>query len=152
MGSAIALSDPQRFVGLVLSAHPSAGSRPQRVGRWLEAELLDIVRRGEATPDDVVHSPTWRRHLLELLCSDLTLGVRLTDGVDGRLTMPVTVLARAAAEVARQPPTVGWGASARIRTMPGGHFYLLAKENVSAVASEVVEAFLRARSTTAAAG
>lgn len=146
LAKAVALTGPELFVGLVVSAYPSGGSSAQCAGRWSESELLRLLRGGGATPEEMTRSPIWRRHLLELLRGDLTLSVRLlTDASMGRLAVPVTVLCGDADGIVESPSGTSWAldgaAGVRFRSFSGDHFYLLDDDNRAAVAAEIAAAF-----------
>jgi surfactin synthase thioesterase subunit len=142
LAAALAAADPGRFAGAVFSAHPAAGTPGHRAGRWADEELLAILRTGGGTPDDILRNPTWRRHLLDLLRIDLTLGVRLAAELDvGELALPVTVLTGEGDGITRPPSGTRWGPATRVRTLPGGHFYLLDAANAAVVAAEIAAAF-----------
>ncbi|MCY7287067.1 MAG: alpha/beta fold hydrolase, partial [Cryobacterium sp.] len=148
LAAAVALSRPDPFTAVVLSAYPLGGSAAHRAGRWQDSEMLAIVRQGRGTPEEVTGSPAWRRRVLDLLRSDLTLSVRLVVGVGTRQpAVPVTVLCGDADHVVATPDPVGWerngDAAVRFRTFPGGHFYLLDEANMVEVATEISRAFAR---------
>lgn len=146
LAGAMAVAEPGAFVRVVLSAYPSTGTPAQLAGRWPDGELLDILRRGEGTPDEILRSPFWRRHILDRLRSDLTLGVRLAHvGVQDTLQVPLTVLSGDRDEIVPDYGAAAWraraGAGLRMRAFPGAHFYLLDDLNRAGVAGEIAEAF-----------
>lgn len=148
LGAAVAAHAPRHYAGAVLSALPGMGSAAQRAGRWSESELVAILRCGGGTPDDVIANPAWREHLLALLRSDLTLGVRLVALLDAEAALappvsrvPTTVLAGAADDIARRPADVLIAGHRALRMLPGGHFYLLDEPNVATVARVLGAAF-----------
>ncbi len=143
VAAAIALERRADLRGLVLSAFPSTGTAAQRAGRWTDAELWGILGRGGGTPDDILASRAWRRHLLGLLRADLTFGVRLGMSVDlDRLTVPLTVLGGDGDEIVdvRAVGATAPGGSVRRRLFPGGHFYLLEERNLHGVGVEIMAA------------
>jgi surfactin synthase thioesterase subunit len=138
LAAAVVAAHPGRYAGAVLSALPGAGSAAQRAGRWTDAQLLVILARGGATPDAIVTSPMWRRHLLDLLRADLTLGVRLAVGLDlAALDVPITLLAGADDDIAERSEVP---VPTRERTFRGGHFYLFDGSVPADVAAEIVAA------------
>ncbi|MFC7385212.1 thioesterase II family protein [Sphaerisporangium rhizosphaerae] len=143
---AVALADPGACARLVLSAHPPAGVKFEREAAWNDAVLLEVVRLGGGTPQEIMDSPFWRTYVLGLLRSDLTLAARLVRrNLDGRITMPLTVLGGDRDELVSVRELVAWQdraeAGARMRVFPGGHFYLLDEPNRRAVAAEITGAF-----------
>ncbi len=146
--TSVALARAGGLVGLVLSAPPRPGSAAQRAGRWTDEEILAILRLGGVTPETVLRSRGWRRHMLEIMRCDLTLAVRLGSASDlGGLGVALTVLGGNDDVVAARVCVRSWAAVAtavRTRTFPGGHFYLLDEDNRAGVAQEIVRALARA--------
>lgn len=143
LAAAMAMTAPERFVGLVVSAPPATGTPTELAGRWSDEEILRILRAGGETPDEVLASGTWRRHLLDLMRADLTLGVRLAHlCAPHDIRVPVTLLGGADDVVAPPLDVPGWQARAaaglRVRVLPGGHFYLMETGNVAEVVAEIV--------------
>ncbi len=143
IAAAVSIEGSTDVSSLVLSALPSAGTEAQRAGRWTDAEIWAIVGRSGGTPDDILTSPAWRRHLLHLLRSDLTFGVRVGTSVDlSRLTVPLTLIGGDRDEIVdghavRATRTAG---PVRRRLFPGGHFYLLQERNLQGVGVEIMAA------------
>jgi pyochelin biosynthetic protein PchC len=149
VGAAVALATalraPHLFAGVVLSATPAPPTAERLAGRWTEQELLDILRCGGATPDEVLSSRSWQRHTLDLLRCDLTLGARLLAGTScSRLDLPLTLLGGDADEVAPDTRAVRSAVRSarppRVRVFPGGHFYLLDESNLGEVVAVVGDA------------
>ncbi|UJW33007.1 alpha/beta fold hydrolase [Saccharothrix sp. AJ9571] len=147
VAAAIALAKPEPFTGLVLSAYPSGGSAAERAGRWSDDDLVKIMRAGGGTPDEILASPFWREHVMALLRSDLTLGLRLAQvSFLGPVAVPLTVLGAHDDQLVPSAELPAWrdraGAGLRTRMFDGGHFYLLDEPHVGEVAAELARACL----------
>ena len=145
MAAAVTLAKPGLFRGLVLSAYPSGGCAAELAGEWSDDDIVEIIRLGGGTPDEILQSPIWRAHLLEVMRSDLILGRRLAqEAFLGRLSVPLTVLSGTEDGLVPLSDLDTWPdrapAGVRTRTFPGGHFYLLDEGNVAGVAGEIVRA------------
>lgn len=147
IAAAVADVEPRWFDSLVLSAYPTGPAEPVRGPAEQRRRLLDLVERAGGTPAEVVASPVWREHLLDVLGSDLVLADGLADRVLGRLRVPVTVLHGSDDQLVEPTDPATWtartGAGVRFRTLPGGHFYLLDEITRHAVAAEIVATFGR---------
>ena len=150
MAGAMAQARPEMFVRVVLSAYPSLGTRAELAGRWSEDRLVDILRRGGGTPDEVLNSRFWRQHVIDRLRSDLTLGVRFSSMsmaamLERPLPVPLTVLSADRDEIVPDHGLAVWrpraGAGLRMREFPGSHFYLLEPGNREDVAAELAASF-----------
>ena len=149
LGAAIAAAvvdeQPAWFDSVVLSSYPAEGTAADRAGRWPTARLMEIVDAAGGTPAEVVGNPVWREFLLDLLRKDLTLGARLASRAVGPFPVPLTVLHGADDRLVARSDQAVWlsraGAGLRMRTLPGGHFYLLDEPNRYPVADEIVSTF-----------
>ncbi|GLV84809.1 thioesterase [Streptomyces lavendulae subsp. lavendulae] len=149
MGSAfaavLALRTPSLCQGLVLSGHRRVGSTSGIPEHLTEADVLDVIRLGGGTPDELLAEPGLRAHLLKLLWCDLTLGRRL-GALSADRALPVPPLVLGGRDDMLVPPEelAEWPAhrpaEVRKRLFPGGHFYLLDEVNLDAVAFEVAAA------------
>ncbi|MFF7231777.1 alpha/beta fold hydrolase [Streptomyces sioyaensis] len=153
---ALALEAPDLCQGLVLSAYSGDPAAAERAGEWTEAEMLDVVRRGDGTPDDVLADPAVREHVLGLLRCDLTLEHRLAARNAGRrLPVAPTVLGGWDDLLVSPCELTQWASRApagtRERLFPGGHFYLLEEANLDAVAAEIAVAIGPLRKSAAGA-
>ncbi|CAL9609388.1 Thioesterase PikA5 [Streptomyces sp. enrichment culture] len=143
--AALALAEPSLCRKLVLSGHPALESRAGRAAQWSEQDLLDVVRLGGGTPEELLADPFVRDHLLTVLRCDLILGRRLAERTAGRpLPVPPTVLGGLDDELVPPAELDGWAERGplRRRLYPGGHFYLLDEANVDAVAAEITAGLL----------
>ena len=150
MAGAMATARPEMFVRVVLSAYPPLGTRAELAGRRSEDDLVSILHRGEGTPDEVLNSRFWRKHVIDRLRSDLTLGVRFSSismaaMLEQPLPVPLTVLSADRDEIVPDYGLAGWqpraGAGLRMREFPGTHFYLLEPGNREDVAAELAASF-----------
>jgi pyochelin biosynthetic protein PchC len=149
LGAAIAAAvvdaEPRWFGSLVLSAYPTGPAEPVREPAEQRRRLLRLVEEAGGTPAEVVASAAWRDHLLDLLGNDLALTNSLADRILAPLPIPVTVLHGAADQVVPPTDAETWTtrttAGVRIRTLPGGHFYLLDESTRHEVATEIAGTF-----------
>jgi surfactin synthase thioesterase subunit len=147
LATAVALAAPQLCQGLVLSAYP-APSTPTGRDELSEEALLDLVRVGGGTPEEMLEDPSLRSFVVSRLRSDVALGRSLIAGNAGR-RLPVTPAVLNGRDDALAPPVTvdPWSSPepARRRVFPGGHFYLLDDENRGAVAAEIAAAAVSGR-------
>ena len=141
IAAAVADVEPGPFDWLVLSAYPAGPAEPVRGPAEQRQRLLDLVDLAGGTPAEVTASPAWREHLLDVLGSDLALADGLADRVLGRLRVPVTVLHGEDDRLVAPTGKAVWdqrtAAGVRVRTLPGGHFYLLDDVTRYVVATEI---------------
>ncbi|MEU0399888.1 alpha/beta fold hydrolase [Streptomyces sp. NPDC006197] len=115
--------------GLVVSGHPApALTRPGRVHLGSDEELVEELRRTEATHLDLLDNPSFIQAFLPVIRSDYRLSETYRPLPGPRLNVPVTVLygdrdpeilpreAEAWSEVTEGP--------CEVRVFEGGHFYL----------------------------
>ncbi|MGW1671580.1 thioesterase II family protein [Streptomyces sp. NPDC002324] len=148
--AALAVQAPDLCGGLVLSAYPGDPPAARRPEILTDEELLDIVCRGERTPDDALNDPMVREHVLRVMRCDLALEHRLAEWIaERRLPVAPTVLGGRTDLIVAPEELAGWTARApvgvREQVFPGGHFYLLDEPNMAAVASEIVAAMASGR-------
>ncbi|GGO45178.1 pyochelin biosynthetic protein [Streptomyces daqingensis] len=115
--------------GLVVSGHPAPQlTRPGRVHLSDEDELIEELRRTEATHRDLLDNPTLVQAFLPIIRGDYRLSETYRPSPGERLRTPVTVLYGD-----RDPEIHSWEAEGwrevtdgvcRQRVFEGGHFYL----------------------------
>ncbi|MCX2185012.1 alpha/beta fold hydrolase [Streptomyces sp. SKN60] len=142
--AALALAAQEMCQGLVLSAQPTPESRAGQNEDWTEEKLLDILKLGGGTPDEILGHRELREHLLAVLRCDLRLSQRLAVGTAGR-KFPVApvVMGGADDELVPRGELDLWSVHTGIRPrlFPGGHFYLLDEANMDSVAAEIAAGF-----------
>ncbi|HEY1571924.1 MAG TPA: alpha/beta fold hydrolase [Pseudonocardiaceae bacterium] len=145
MGAAIAAAladlEPGWFDSLVVSAYPTGPSEAVPDPAEHRRRLLDLVEKAGGTPAEVMASPVWQNHLLDVLGSDLALANGFAGRELGRLRVPLTVLHGGDDPLVGPTEPAVWAArvaaGVRFRTLPGGHFYLLDEMTRYAVATEI---------------
>ncbi|MGW1373922.1 thioesterase II family protein [Streptomyces sp. NPDC002446] len=115
--------------GLVVSGHPAPQlTRPGRVHLGSDDELVQELRRTEATHRDILDNASLIQAFLPIIRGDYRLSETYRPAPGERLRIPVTVLYGD-----RDPEIDPWEAegwrevtdgSCDIRTFEGGHFYL----------------------------
>lgn len=143
LAAAVALAAPALCRGLVLSGHPALDAEAGRTEEWTDDALVEVIRLGGGTPEEVLGEPVLRALVLDRLRADLTLGRRLSVANAGR-TLPLVPVVLGGKDDALVPPGEldPWESPAppRRRLFPGGHFYLLEEANLDAVAGEIASA------------
>lgn len=142
---------PGLAAAAVLSSPPPVPS-PQVSTEWTEEAVLEVVRRGGATPAEVLEDPWFREHLIELMRHDLSLSQGLA-AVYGEAPLSLTPhllagkdddllpLGHLRARTWRTPATP------QLQVLPGGHFFLLEESNLEQVAAALAAA-IRSTSPT----
>ncbi|MEE1760803.1 thioesterase II family protein [Streptomyces sp. SP18BB07] len=122
-----AAGDPP--MGLAVSGHPApALTRPGRIHLGSDEELIEELRRTDATRLELLDDAPLVRTFLPMIRSDYRLSetYRLSPGV--RLRTPVTVLYGDQDPEITAAEAQGWrevtDAGCAFRTFEGGHFYL----------------------------
>ena len=142
LAGVLAVTGAGAFTGALLSSPPAPGSAARCAGRFSDAELLELLRRGAAVSDALLARPSWQPALLAVIRSDLTLAARLGH-VDAErpARVPLVVLSGASDDIAPPEGVAFWAgrAAAGLRrvTLAGGHFHLLDPANRAAVLAEI---------------
>ncbi|GGO10041.1 pyochelin biosynthetic protein PchC [Microbispora rosea subsp. aerata] len=122
-----AMGDPP--VGLVVSGHPApALTRPGRVHLGSDEELIEELRRTEATPPDILDNASLIQAFLPVIRSDYRLSETYRPLPGARLRTPVTVLYGDRDTEINEAEAEGWrevtDGPCDFRVFEGGHFYL----------------------------
>ncbi|MFJ4952732.1 thioesterase II family protein [Streptomyces sp. NPDC088760] len=149
----VALAGPSACASLLVSAQLPGGSQVERPSSWDDADLLEIMELGGATPLALLADPHWREHLFQLLRADFSLGHRLRGQLENAvLDIPLTVLGGAEDRLVPSAQLSLWKARTKaafeMEIFPGGHFYLLDQANIDAVAAHIVAALDSAAAAT----
>jgi pyochelin biosynthetic protein PchC len=160
MGAVVAYEIARRLTAageppaaLVVSGHPAPHlTRPGRVHLGSDDELIEELRRTEATHRDILDDPALVQTFLPVIRSDYRLSETYATLPGVRLRAPVTVLYGDRDPEVTASEARGWHAATTgecdTRVFPGGHFYL--DEHRDAVV-KLLEARARAVSATSAA-
>ncbi|MEV8552322.1 alpha/beta fold hydrolase [Streptomyces glaucescens] len=136
MGAVVAYETARRLTAagepptaLVVSGHPAPQlTRPGRVHLGSDEELIEELRRTEATHRDILDNAALIQAFLPIIRGDYRLSETYRPAPGTRLSTPVTVLYGD-----RDPEIHAWEAegwrevtdgACELRTFEGGHFYL----------------------------
>jgi pyochelin biosynthetic protein PchC len=116
-------------MGLVASAHPAPTlSRPGRIHLGSDEELIQELRRTEATHLDILDNPALIQAFLPIIRSDYRVAETYRPLPGALLRTPVTVLYGDRDSEIDQWEAEGWrdvtDGSCEFRLFPGGHFYV----------------------------
>ncbi|GLX02159.1 alpha/beta fold hydrolase [Microtetraspora sp. NBRC 16547] len=122
-----ALGEPP--TGLVVSGHPApALTRPGRVHLGSDAELIEELRRTDATHRDLLDNASFIQAFLPVIRSDYRLSETYRPLPGARLRTPVTVLYGDRDPEINSSEADGWrevtDSPCELRVFEGGHFYL----------------------------
>ncbi|SDB88975.1 thioesterase II family protein [Streptomyces sp. AmelKG-A3] len=114
---------------LVVSGHPAPVlTRPGRVHLGTDEELVEELRRTEATHRDILDNAALIQAFLPVIRGDYRLSETYRPAPGDRLKTPVTVLYGDRDPEIRAWEAEGWrevtGGPCEFRTFEGGHFYL----------------------------
>ncbi|MEU6755472.1 alpha/beta fold hydrolase [Streptomyces sp. NPDC046685] len=116
-------------MGLVVSGHPAPMlTRPGQVHLASDEELIEELRRTEATHRDILDNASLVQAFLPIIRGDYRLSETYRPLSGDRLKLPVTVLYGDRDPEIQAWEADGWrevtGGPCEIRTFEGGHFYL----------------------------
>ncbi|GIJ32685.1 thioesterase II family protein [Micromonospora sediminimaris] len=159
MGAVVAYEVARRLTAagdppaaLVVSGHPAPHlARPGQVHLGSDDELIEELRRTEATHLDILDDPVLIQAFLPVIRSDYRLSETYRPLPGVRLRAPVTVLYGDRDPEVTVAEATGWhdatDGACELHVFPGGHFYL--DEHRDAVV-ELLTARARAISATSA--
>ncbi|MEV7807431.1 alpha/beta fold hydrolase [Microbispora sp. NPDC088329] len=116
-------------LGLVVSGHPApALTRPGRVHLGSDEELIEELRRTEATHPDILDNASLIQAFLPVIRSDYRLSETYRPLPGARLRTPITVMYGDRDPEITTAEAEGWREvtddSCEFRIFEGGHFYL----------------------------
>ncbi|MFI5798201.1 thioesterase II family protein [Streptomyces sp. NPDC051677] len=138
--------------GLIVSGHPAPKlTRPGRVHLGSDEELVEELRRTEATHRDILDNASLIQAFLPIIRGDYRLSETYRPRPGGQLQIPVTVLYGDRDPEIHQWEAEGWrevtDGTCEVRAFDGGHFYL---EEHRAPVVELLTQHARAASDTSA--
>lgn len=115
--------------GLIVSGHPApAATRPGQVYLGSDEELVEELRRTEATHRDILDNPSLIQAFLPIIRCDYRLSETYRPQPGARLRTPVAVLHGDRDPEVHSREAEGWrdvtDGSCEFHTFEGGHFYL----------------------------
>ena len=116
-------------VHLFISARCSPQSLVgQIMPKLTDADFEAVLRRGEATPNEVLEDPELMELLLPVLRADFAIGQPSVLEPEPPLNCPITVFGGLADLASKRECLEGWGEHTNgrflLRMLPGGHFFL----------------------------